>query len=175
MNCQIFNTFTLLGSVVDHCVFSCRHNTTWLWRVRRIQTRYSTRSSPSCRRKRSTSHRKGESTNLVSVNLYFPLIFLPEDSLFKSLCLIALHSDIPSSVRPGATTGRWRWRLSWRCACCRGLRWWGSAARGWRETLGSTSTWLRTSSPHPGFKSTFQLLSSSIGWLLSVSSDPSES
>lgn len=48
-------------------VFSTRHSTTWLWPVRPIQTRCLTRSSPSCRRKTSTSHRKGKNSRYLPV------------------------------------------------------------------------------------------------------------
>lgn len=135
-------------------VFSTRHNTTWLWPVRPIQTRCLTRSSPSCRRKTSTSHRKGKNSR------YLPVFWLVCSLLDQILMFPHCFSEgILWSVKPGVTSGRWRWRLNWRCVCCKGQKLSGSAARGWRETLGYTSIWWRTFSPHPVFEGKQKALS----------------
>lgn len=72
--------------------------------------------------------------------------------LFSPVCVnvCSAHcSGTPWSVRPVGTLERWPWRLSWRCACCRGQRLLGFVARGWREMLGFTNIWWRTSSLRP--------------------------
>lgn len=48
------------------CFCFCSHSTTLLWPVRPTQTRFWTRSSPSCQRKTSISHRKGKPLHLAS-------------------------------------------------------------------------------------------------------------